>query len=65
MWESSRNLACIYQELIHIGAGAFGAAVLVRRRRDGRRFVAKKCCIEQLDEKQVAFSLLKPGVFSY
>jgi len=42
----------VYEELKHLGSGAFGSAVLVRRRRDGRRFVAKKCCIEELDEKQ-------------
>mmetsp|Transcript_22783 Transcript_22783/g.52037 ORF Transcript_22783/g.52037 Transcript_22783/m.52037 type:complete len:855 (+) Transcript_22783:49-2613(+) len=42
----------IYEELKHLGSGAFGAAVLVRRRCDGRRYVAKKCCIEELDEKQ-------------
>ncbi|CAE8628612.1 unnamed protein product, partial [Polarella glacialis] len=35
-----------YEELRHLGSGAFGAAVLVRRLRDGRRFVAKKCCVK-------------------
>lgn len=35
-----------YEELRHLGSGAYGAAVLVRRRRDGRRLVAKKCSVK-------------------
>ncbi|CAJ1420091.1 unnamed protein product, partial [Effrenium voratum] len=41
-----------YEEIRHLGSGAFGAAVLVRRLSDGRRLVAKKCSVKDMDEKQ-------------
>eukprot|EP00439_Symbiodinium_sp_Y106_P078820 s24_g17.t1 len=41
-----------YEEIRHLGSGAFGAAVLVRRLRDGRRLVAKKCSVKEMAEKQ-------------
>ena len=34
------------EEIRHLGSGAFGAAVLVRRLKDGRRLVAKKCSVK-------------------
>mmetsp|Transcript_59838 Transcript_59838/g.142541 ORF Transcript_59838/g.142541 Transcript_59838/m.142541 type:complete len:1102 (+) Transcript_59838:94-3399(+) len=58
----SRRPERVYEELKHLGSGAFGSAVLVRRRRDGCRFVAKKCCIEDLDEKQRKLCLEEIGL---
>ncbi|CAK9108680.1 unnamed protein product [Durusdinium trenchii] len=40
------------EEIRHLGSGAFGAAVLVRRLKDGRRLVAKKCSVKDMEEKQ-------------
>lgn len=41
-----------YEEIRHLGSGAFGSAVLVRRIKDGRRLVAKKCSVKDMEEKQ-------------
>ncbi|CAK9109568.1 unnamed protein product [Durusdinium trenchii] len=46
------NPSQYYEEIRHLGSGAFGAAVLVRRLKDGRRLVAKKCSVKDMEEKQ-------------
>ena len=40
------------EEIRHLGSGAFGSAVLVRRIKDGRRLVAKKCSVKAGGKKQ-------------
>ena len=50
--ETAQEYENAYTEESFIGRGSFGAALLVRSKKTGRRFVAKKMMLEGLSNKE-------------